>query len=196
MIPVEIELKWALSADGHARLAGRLEELLGAGLVLEQVNRFYDSADGRLRAARRSVRLRRENARVVLTCKGRGTVDALGTHRHDEWEREVPASAWEQTPADLPAAWQAALAGAPLIALGGFANRRQEWHDGPHLLCLDRSDFGASIDHELEIETPQPQAAHARWAGLLATWGISWTPQPITKLQRWIELRSRSSTRR
>jgi uncharacterized protein YjbK len=192
MIPIEIELKWALSADGHAALAIRLEGLLGAGLVLEQVNRFYDSSDGRLRAARRSVRLRRENARIVLTCKGQGTVDAQGTHRHDEWEREVPASAWEQTPTELPVAWQTALAGAPLIALGGFANRRLEWHDGPHLLCLDHSDFGASVDHELEIETPEPQAAHARWAGLLATWGIAWTPQPITKLQRWLGLRSRS----
>lgn len=196
MIPIEIELKWALTADAHAALAGRLAAMLGAPAVLLQENRFFDSADGRLRAARRSVRVRRENDRVILTCKARGSVDAVGTHRHDEWERELPASAWGGTPDDLPAAWRDALAGAPLVAMGGFANRRLEWHDGQHLLCLDASDFGARTDHELEIETPAPQAAYERWASLLADWAIPWSPQPVTKLQRWMELRSRSSDRR
>ncbi len=196
MIPIEIELKWALSSDGHAALAGRIRDLLGEAAVLEQTNRFFDSADGRLRAARRSIRLRRENSRVILTCKAKGTVDALGTHRHDEWERVEPEAAWDQPPRDLPEEWQSTLSGAPLMCLGGFSNRRLEWHDGPHLLCLDRSDFDDRVDHELEIETPDPQAAHIRWSGLLAGWGISWTVQPLTKLHRWIELRSRSSTPR
>lgn len=194
MIPVEIELKWALLPAAHAALAGRIATLLGAPARLEQQNRFFDSPDGRLRAARRSVRLRRENARVVLTCKAKGSVDAAGTHRHDEWERELPAGAWDE-PIDiaaLPDAWRAALAGAPLSELGGFANLRLEWHDGPHLLCLDRTDLDGRIDHELEIETPQPESAHLRWAELLTGWGIAWTPQPLTKLQRWFELRSRS----
>lgn len=186
MIPIEIELKWRLEADGHAELQRRVTELLGQPRVLEQANRFFDSRDGRLRTARRSVRLRRENARVILTCKARGSVDSLGTHRHDEWERELPAAAWDVVPADLPEEWTAVLAGAPLHDFGGFANRRLEWHDGPHLLCLDRSDFGGPVDHELEIETPQPQAAHERWSAFLAGWGIAWTPQPMTKLQRYL----------
>ena len=187
MIPIEIELKWRLDADGHAELERRITALLGAPHVLEQTNRFFDSSDGRLRAARRSVRLRRENERVILTCKARGSVDSLGTHRHDEWERELPAAAWDTVPVDLPQDWAAALAGAPLQGFAGFTNRRLEWHDGQHLLCLDRSDFGVRFDHELEIETPQPQAAHERWSALLAGWGIAWAPQPATKLQRCIE---------
>ncbi len=191
MIPIEIELKWALEQPAYAELAGRITALLGPALVLEQDNRFFDSADGRLRAARRSVRLRRENGRIILTCKAKGSVDAVGTHRHDEWERELPAEAWNTLPAGLPGAWLAALDGAPLIPLGGFANRRLEWHDSPHLLCLDRSDFGACIDHELEIETPEPEVAHRRWSALLALWSIAWAPQPVTKLQRWSDLRSR-----
>lgn len=184
MIPVEIELKWKLQPDQHDALQRRITTLLGEPRVLEQDNRFYDSADGRLRTARRSVRLRRENGRVVLTCKAKGSVDDLGTHRHDEWERELPASAWNEPPGDLPEAWRNALGTAPLVAFAGFANLRLEWHDGPHLLCLDRSDFGGCFDHELEIETQQPQAAHARWSGLLAGWGITWEPQPLTKLHR------------
>lgn len=190
MIPVEIELKWALSAAEHAALAGHLAALLGPPLRLAQENRFCDSADGRLRAARMSVRLRRENGRVVLTCKRKGAVDALGTHRHDEWERELPPVAWDADPASLPlhADWLAALAGTALVGLGGFANLRLEWRDGAHLLCLDTSDFGPRTDHELEIETPQPEAAAARWSALLAQWGIGVRPQPLTKLQRWYEL--------
>jgi uncharacterized protein YjbK len=194
MIPVEIELKWALTPSAHATLADRIAGLLGDAARLEQRNRFYDSADGRLRAARRSVRLRQENARIILTCKAKGSVDAAGTHRHDEWERQQPATAWD-SPIDvagLPEAWREVLAGAPLTMLGGFDNLRFEWHDGPHLLCLDRTDLDGRIDHELEIETPQPEVAHVRWAALLAGWGIAWTPQPLTKLQRWFGIRSRS----
>ena len=191
MIPIEIELKWALSPAAHATLATRIAELIGPAQVLEQDNRFFDSADGRLRLARRSVRMRRENGRIILTCKAKGTVDAVGTHRHDEWEQELPAAAWGAPPAcALPEAWTSALAGAPLVALGGFANRRLEWHDGPHLLCLDCTDFGSRLDHELEIETPQPEAACARWSALLTGWAVTWIPQPVTKLQRWFALRS------
>ena len=191
MIPIEIELKWQLAPESHAELQRRIGTLLGEPRLLDQANRFFDSADGRLRAARRSVRLRRENGRVILTCKARGSVDDLGTHRHDEWERELPAAAWESFPTELPEAWRAALDGAALVEVGGFANLRLEWHDGPHLLCLDRSDFGGFIDHELEIETPQPQAAHARWSVLLSDWGVAWMPQPLTKLHRYMAVRSR-----
>lgn len=195
MIPIEIELKWQLDADSYAELQRRITVLLGQPHILEQTNRFFDSSDGRLRAARRSVRLRRENDRVVLTCKAKGSVDSLGTHRHDEWERELPAAAWDAIPSDLPEPWRAALGDAPLTEFGSFANRRLEWHDGPHLLGLDRSDFGSGIDHELEIETPQPQAAHERWSVLLAGWGIAWTPQPQTKLHRYLAVAALRSRR-
>lgn len=195
MIPIEIELKWSLDAAAYTALAERIAGLLGPPTLLRQRNRFFDSADGRLRAARRSVRVRRENDRVVLTCKAKGSVAADGTHRHDEWERELPAGRADAAPdaGMLPAEWQDALAGAPLIPLGGFDNLRLEWHDGPHLLCLDRTDLGGRIDHELEIETPQPAEGATRWSGLLAGWGIAWAPQPLTKLQRWADLRSRPS---
>jgi uncharacterized protein YjbK len=189
MIPVEIELKWALEPAGHAALRERIAALLGPATILEQENRFFDTADHRLRQARRSVRVRRENQRIVLTCKAKGTVDADGTHRHDEWERELDGQNWTDlgaTPLPIPEPWAGIIAGHPLACLGGFANHRLEWHDGPHLLCLDRSDFGSRIDHELEIETPQPAAALVRWRGLLGDWGIVWRPQPVTKLQRWL----------
>lgn len=190
---VEIELKWALDAAGHAALARRLPELLGPGRILEQVNRFCDSSDGRLQAAGLSVRLRRENKRLVLTCKSRrGAPGPDGLHRHGEIECELDPAWWagvdQPSGLDLPLppAWLTALAGAPLVTLGGFANQRLEFHDGPHLLCLDRTSFAWRTDCELEIETPEPEAAATRWSGRLADWAVAWSPQPLTKLHRFL----------
>lgn len=189
----EIELKWALDAAGHAALVQRLPEELGAGRDLRQDNRFFDSADGRLRAAGLSLRLRLENARLVLTCKSRrGAPGADGLHQHGEIESELDPAWWAsidqptRLELPLPPAWRAALAGAALVPLGGFANRRLEFHDGPHLLCLDCTAFPWRTDHELEIETTRPGDAATRWSALLATWRIPWTAQTLTKLHRFL----------
>jgi uncharacterized protein YjbK len=184
-VKIEIELKWALDAAGHARLAG----LLAPVHALEQDNRFYDSADRRLQRAGLNVRVRREDGRIVLTCKRRLPPDASGATRHEEHERTLA----DDRDLPLPPAWRTVLAGAPLVCLGGFANRRLEHQDGPHLLCLDRTDFGARIDHELEIETAEPEAACARWSEKLNGWGIAWTPQPFTKFARFLALSASSS---
>lgn len=192
----EIELKWALDVAGHAELARRLPALLGTGEDLAQENRYCDSSDGRLRAAGLALRLRRENARLVMTCKAkRGLPGADGLHHHQEIECDLDPAWWTKAgepsslPLPLPPAWITALAGAPLITLGGFANHRMQFHDGIHLLCLDRTDFGSRVDHELEIETPDPAAAHGRWSALLASWHVAWTPQMLTKLHRYLALR-------
>jgi uncharacterized protein YjbK len=187
----EIELKWALDADGHRRLDGLLAAELGPPQRLEQRNRFYDSPDRRLRAAGLNLRLREENGRLLLTCKRR-VAEGDGLHHHEEWER------WLETPPDeppraadlpLPEAWRVALAGSRLEAVGGFANLRHEFHAAGELLCLDRTDFmGRRTDHELEIETTDASASAARWRARLAAWGVPWRPQPLTKFARMLEL--------
>lgn len=194
---IETELKWALAADGHAALEGRLAALLGPGRILEQRNRFFDSADGRLRAAGLAVRIRHENDRIVLTCKSRrSAAHAQGLHVHGEIESILLRDPGPDGLAGLlPPAWTIALDGAGLADLGGFSNRRVEHHDGPHLLCLDRTDFAVRIDHELEIETSEPDAAAVRWVRLLADWGVPWQPQPLTKLHRYLALRNPSPGR-
>lgn len=190
---IETELKWELSADGHAALTELLPGLLGPGEELRQENRFFDSVDGRLQAAGLSLRVRRENDRLVLTCKSRrGVPSPDGLHQHGEIECALDPGLWtrldqpERLDLPLPPAWRTALAGAALAELGGFANRRLDFHDGPHLLCLDRTAFAWRTDCELEIETAQPAVALARWSGLLAGWGIAWSPQPLTKLHRFL----------
>jgi uncharacterized protein YjbK len=196
---LEIELKWRLDADGHARLASHLSGLLGTPRVLEQDNRFFDSPDRRLRQAALNLRLRRENDALLMTCKGRGGVTADGEHRHTEWELWLDPSAWEaiaagHAPRDLPLpeVVRSALGDAPLCALGGFTNQRLEFHhhDEPTaLLCLDRTHFpGGRTDHELEIETAAPATHAPLWAARLDGWGVPFSPQPLTKFGRFLAL--------
>lgn len=186
----EIELKWALDEPGWRRLGGELQALLGPPRALAQHNRFYDSADLRLRRAGLNLRLREEDGRVLMTCKRRVARDG-GLHHHEEWESWLdPAPAGIPDPASLPlpSVVTAALAGAPLIATGAFANRRDEFRHGDELLCLDRTDFEVRVDYELEIETPQPDATAAAWSARLRGWEIAFAPQPLTKFARLLAL--------
>ena len=88
----------------------------------------------------------------------------------------------------LPAHVVDALADAPLIAIGGFANQRDEFDHGDELLCLDRTDFSLRIDHELEIETADPTTTAATWSRHLEQWNIAYAPQPLTKFARLLAL--------
>ncbi len=197
---LEIELKWALDAAGHAALAPQLERTLGAPKTLVQDNRFFDTPDRRLRKAALNLRLRRENDALLLTCKGRGGIGSSGEHRHTEWEEWLDPRWWANISRGVIAAAQLplpepirqALDGAELTPLGGFANLRLEFHqhDEPTaLLCLDRTDFlGTRIDHELEIETAAPRENAERWQRHLRTWGIPFAQQPVTKFARFIAL--------
>jgi uncharacterized protein YjbK len=191
----EVELKWELDPAAHAALARLLPQELGEPRRLDQENRFYDAADGRLRRAGMNVRLRREDDGVLMTCKRR-MPHRHGAHQHDEWERPVDPAIWARIDKPglrdalpLPPHILEALGDAPLQPLGGFANARLEFHHGSELLCLDRTDFGARVDHELEIETDEPKASTERWSAKLKAWGITWRPQAKTKFARYLELR-------
>lgn len=198
---IETELKWALDAAGHARLRRRLTGAHGPGAGLAQRNRFLDSADLRLRRAKLNLRLRLENGALIMTCKRKRAAVADGLHQNDEWESELDARLWRRRAhgfaADalpLPDPHRAALAGARLADHGGFANHRHCWRVGGDLLCLDRTRFATGVDHELEIETADPAGARQRWMAQLASWGVAWTPQPLTKFARFLARTAASAT--
>ncbi len=201
---LEVELKWALCASEHAELGQRLAEMLGPPRQLAQDNRFFDSADARLHRQGCNLRLRLENHDLVLTCKRKAAgVDPLGAHRHDEWEERLDPALWALVAAGgtlpdallpLPPPLRAALAGSELRALGGFANQRQEFHaqrpGARDLLCLDRTTFAPGrVDHELEIETADPDGAAPHWRSHLASWGVTVRTQGETKFARFQALR-------
>jgi uncharacterized protein YjbK len=192
----EVELKWALDARAYDRLAVQLETALGPARVLAQENRFFDTADQRLRRERMNLRLRRENGALLLTCKRRAPSQGE-EHRHDEWEEWIAPSLWDRIGSidlvaalPLPAEAAQTLGGAPLVDLGGFANRRLEHRNGDELLCLDRTDYGTRIDHELEIETPRPEETALAWSGRLREWGVAFRRQSETKFARFLALGS------
>jgi len=196
----EIELKWALDASGHAQLAERLAQELGPARSLAQENRFFDSADLRLRRAGLNIRLRREDERVLLTCKRRLPAQD-GAHCHEEWERDCEPGIWQQlgqpdlaARLELPVHILSALDGAQLRALGGFANQRLEFRHAAELLCLDRTDFRARIDYELEIETTEPARSARHWGGRLTSWGIAYQDEPVSKFARFLALQAPGAT--
>jgi len=153
---LEIELKWALAPEQHAVLNRHLTDLLGPPRDLDQDNRFFDTHDRRLMRSRRNVRLRRENGRLLLTCKRKaGETDRQGIHQHDEWEQWLDPGLWDRSEepgwdlrnaVNLPDPIVSVLDDAALLGLGGFSNHRREFRDHQQgrvdLLCLDRSDAG------------------------------------------------------
>lgn len=197
---LEIELKWGLDAAGHARLGSELEQLLGPPRRLSQDNRFFDTADRRLRSNLLNLRLRRENDALLMTCKGRAGIGRAGEHRHTEWEEHLDPTWWaaiasghlDSTRLPLPDPVRTALGTEKLLALGGFSNLRLEFHHRGRpdaLLCLDRTDFlGQRTDHELEIETTAPDVHAAEWRQRLDGWGIAVTGQMTSKFARFLAL--------
>jgi uncharacterized protein YjbK len=198
---LELELKWALTADEHARVGAQLSSSYSEPHVLMQGNSFYDSADRHLRAVRMNLRIRAENQRFVLTCKHKAettqVADGLSSHR--EWEDELPAAliagmaapdaAWTAA-LPLPLPIREALGGQTLHALGGFANRRLEWQTVragvSEVLCLDDTTFGERHDYELEIETNDPLASADYWRTRFAEWQVPVTVQTLTKFARFL----------
>lgn len=197
---LEIELKWSVNVAGYTALAPALKSLLGEPHQLRQDNRFFDTKDRHLRKAALNLRLRRENDRLLMTCKGRGGIGTAGEHRHIEWEEWLNPNLWQQIEAGtlsahqlpLPEPIRHALGDGHILPLGGFANQRLEFHQRETpaaLLCLDRTEYlGARIDYELEIETTDPHANAIRWGDQLKKWNIEFSPQPLTKFARFIML--------
>ena len=105
----------------------RLMQQWGPGQLLNQDNRFYDTADSRLRYARMSLRLRRENEQVVLTVKQRKAVSTLH-HQHEE-ECQVNTTIWavmhdaptiDPRPLPIPGHLRALVGAEALVNLGGL----------------------------------------------------------------------------
>ena len=195
----ERELKWAIPADQGNAIERAFIQRWGPGQRLAQHNRFYDSPDGILRAKRMSLRLRRENETIVLTCKQRKSV-SKSLHHQQEEECQVNALIWatmqnaetvDPQCLPLPAPLRATLGQTSLKNMGGFFNRRHQWQVDGDTLCLDYSEFRPSYSEwEIEVEVGDNTHGNEReafWRDCFAAMGIALLPQPRSKLQRFIE---------
>lgn len=147
----ETEIKFAI-----ADLAGLRERLLELGFreVTERTaesNTLYDFADGRLRARRELIRLRKYGERSLLTHKGAPLANAL--HKERE-ETEASVEDGEAMDAILRATGLA-----PTFVYEKF---RSEWSDGAGQVVLDETPIGDFGEIEGEAEWIERTAAALR----------------------------------
>jgi len=216
--PLETELK--LSATGPVplrRLAGlpRLGQLqLGPAETFLELDRYLDTADGRLAAAKWACRLRRRSRTHLVSLKG-PPVEVIGgldgaLHRRPEIEGPAAASL-------DPDSWPPSLARRRLLEMTGgqplreqFALRQRRTQrsvgdgDGSvgtlsldSVLVLHREDPAGRL-WCVELELERERAAHredqavSMLADLLAVGGLS--VEPLTKLERAMTLLDRART--
>jgi inorganic triphosphatase YgiF len=109
LTPIEVELKFMASGPAPLRALARRQRLgpahLGPAEVIDEVDRYLDTADGRLAAARWACRLRARGERVIVSLKGPPRSGAGGPGLHRRPEVEGPA-----TDSLDPATWPASAA--------------------------------------------------------------------------------------
>lgn len=217
----EIEFKF------RVRDARDLERLRGAfpgapaRPPARQVNHFFDTPDGALRAARLALRLREQGGRFRLTAKGEASAGGGPLTARPELEAALEPDAaravlaGERSPlaalrdalgapgnaAELLGRIADAAGDAPLVHRGSFENERTVL--GPVAAAgldevrfeLDATRFpGGALEHEIEVEVTSDAEAEVARGGLerlLAELGIEWTTAP-SKAQRFFEALERT----
>lgn len=195
---MEIEAKFHVSAEDLDRVA----DLRSIGpYTLDpapepelQENSYFDTADGRLSAARHGLRVRRIGARSLITLKGPASVGADGVHRRAEYEfpgADPDPAAW---PAGEPRELALALTGgealAPTVAVSTERRILHAVRDGARVaeICLDRGVLrGGGRERpftELEIELLDGDPADIAALASALTGVITLAPEPRSKLQR------------
>jgi inorganic triphosphatase YgiF len=195
--PAELALVAALRALGRYALEPAPAPEL-------QENIYYDTADGRLAAARHGLRVRRVGERALITLKGPAAVDASGLHRRAEHEfpgADPHPHSWP--PGHARELALALTAGAPLLPIAAVRTERQivyAAHDGMAVaeLALDRGVLqGGGREQpftELEIELlPAGEPADIAALAEALSAHIALVPEPRSKLQRAMALREAPS---
>ena len=201
---IEAELKFRAEDDRPLRTLAAAASLgparLGPARVVDEVDRYLDTADGRLAAARWACRLRSREGRTFVSLKGPAEHEP-GDALHRRPEVEGPAAAGlapnEWPPSPGRELLLALTAGEPLVERFTLEQERTEREVLLHgvrvgLLSLDRvrvihrqADLGRMLVVELEID-PAALAAgldHASLALPLREAG-GLAPDPLSKFER------------
>lgn len=191
----EWELKYAASPDALDRIAADAQvlALTTRQETLRMESLYFDTPACDLSRRQWTLRLRRENARAVVTMKTAGDGTARG-----EWEYEAdsPADAADTLCAlGAPAELKTLLAGGVRQVCGASFTRRA------YTLALDGCTAELALDcgrllhgereaplceMELELKRGDPAAVTALAALLAARYGL--TPEPRSKFYRAVSL--------
>lgn len=203
---LEIELKLAAETEAPLEVLSGLERLgpavLGPAQTVTELDRYLDTADGRLEVARWACRLRTRDGRTVVSLKGPARHEP-GDALHRRPEVEGPAG-----PGDDPAGWPASeardlvttlAAGAPLRELLALHQQRTErpvtlGARRLATLSLDRArvvsagrERGRLRVVELELAPGvEPDAARDVVDALRRLPGL--VPEPASKLERAVAM--------
>ncbi|MGC8781954.1 MAG: CYTH domain-containing protein, partial [Anaerolineae bacterium] len=205
---MEIEAKFAVPDRDTCRRLAQLRELAGFRLaprgVGQVADRYFDTADGRLRRGGFACRLRAEGDLIVATLKGLGRAEGAVHRRAEE---EVRLSTWNPDPTTWPAGPARDLAlelagGATLAPLFDLTQRRlrRDLRDGDrlvaalsldsvrlHLTGLRRPARAAYYELEVELAGEGQEADLAAVVKeLTEAWGLA--PEPRSKFERALAL--------
>lgn len=196
---MEIEAKYRVSAADLDVAAGLRAlgpyTLEPAPEPEHQENTYFDTADGRLAAARHGLRVRRIGSRSLITLKGPASLDAGAVHRRAE--HEFPGASPDPVTWPPGAPRELALAltgGAPLFPTVAVSTERRILHverGGVQVaeLCLDRGVLRGGrrerpfVELEIELLAGGDASDLAGIAAELAHY-MTLVPEPRSKLMR------------
>jgi len=191
----EVELKYGLQDRSEYE---RLCTSLGSPeRELEQVNHYFQSADGKIPGPSGVIRIRTEGDKAVFTIKLGGRLDkglAIAREFEEAWPGpcdKLPPPAdelWRVGHAGMNLLAQSHGHGFPLVCLGRMANRRRFYRiENDLILEIDASRYPDMWeDYEVELETESPDRDRKRLLNLLDFSGVKYFPQKETKYQRFL----------
>ena len=163
-VPIEVELMFRAATEAALVLLATLAEIgpakLGPTTQANEIDRYLDTADGRLAALRWACRLRTRDGATAVSLKGppeSGTAGAL----HRRPELEGPATSDPD-----PGRWPPSVARDALLAMSGGEplGERLALHQDrrERLVTLDRSPIGTlSLD---SVSVQRDGVEHGRFA--------------------------------
>lgn len=153
--------------------------------VAQQENVYYDTADGLVKAANGSMRIRHKNGKYIFTLK------IKHPEGHLELEKEVsdgnPLHLWNDP--EIAQWFQEYSITGELVELGRLKTKRALYRDELAELCFDISEYHGITDYEIEYEYLQAHDGRTRFNQILSHINLKYETNCISKIGRMMNSR-------